>query len=541
MKKKRKVADPIEQLVLMARWEPVTFAREVLNHRCLPGEKSAAEDPQGSWELDPFQVELIESMADVWRKKLGVPTRVNHEGKNYLTMRSGHGPGKTHTLGLLAHIFNAAWKGQVIATAPKFDQLKTRLWSRFRGIDLRAESWYRRTHEINDTTVYWYDVATDDKGRPIKNAKPVLSKAWCMLAETATQPENLAGHHELYQLVLVDEATGVPEPLWPVIFGALSTGLVQILVAISNPTRETGTFAESHKKKSLEHQWHRIHVSLEKSRRIDRKWVADLINKYGENSPVVRVRAMGEFPGSGDRQLIPLEWLEAARLRARADDGSRKKIRVSIDVADGGEDESVFTVGEHFNSFARLRKMKRASYPASESPIMCADEGERLFKLYGGVKEEDDFVVDSNGVGAGTAGTLMARGYKVVQFRGGEESDDSKRWRNRRCQAGFNARDALRDAFVDFCPDMLDDFTDWDDLDAQCCSIETDPGAERVDDLVTKAAMRRKGIKSPDMAESFFMQFATKSASIRPGSLATSGQETKTVAVQSTLLEDMVA
>ncbi len=88
---------------------------------------------------------------------------------------------------------------------------------------------------------------------------------------------------------------------------------------------------------------------------------------------------------------------------------------------------------------------------------------------------------------------------------------------------------------------MLDDFTDWDDLDAQCCSIETDPGAERVDDLVTKAAMRRKGIKSPDMAESFFMQFATKAPSIRPGSLATNSQQTQTVAAQSTLLEDMVA
>ena len=537
---RQKFTDPVECLVEMARWDPVGFTREVLNHKQLEGEKSAKEDPHGSWELDPFQVEGIEAMADVWRKKAGRPTKINHDGKRYITIRSGHGPGKTQLLALLAHIFNAAWNGQIIATAPKFDQLKTRLWSRFRAIDQRAEPWYRALHEINDTTVFWWDVPTDARTHEVIGP-PFVNRDWCMLAETATKPENLAGHHQNYQLVLVDEATGVVETLWPVVFGALSTGTIQILVMISNPTKEQGTYADSHRKNELAAQYHRIHVSLEKSRRIDRKWVSDMVRKYGEDSPVVRVRCKGEFPGSSPHQLFALEWVEAARLRdRRPGDGSRRRLRVTVDVADGGVDETVFTVGEHYDSFCRMVKMKRASYPPALSPVMAADEAERMFLAHGGDKDMDDFVVDSNGVGAGTAGTLMLRGYKVIQYKGGEQSDNPLRWRNRRVQSHFNMRDALRDCFVDLTEDMMESPEDWDDLDAQMASIAIDPGTDKVDDLVTKTEMIRQGIKSPDMDESLVMQFATKAASIMPGSMGSSKEDAATIVEQSTVLAGFV-
>ena len=146
------------------------------------------------------QIELLEAMADVWRKKYGKPTRVNHNGTPYITVRSGHGPGKTHTAALMALTFNTAFPARIICTAPKLAQLRTRVWGAIRKIHARAESWWRSTLVINDTTVYWRDA----DGRENRN--------WCILAETASNPENLAGHHERFIMVLVEEETAASAP-----------------------------------------------------------------------------------------------------------------------------------------------------------------------------------------------------------------------------------------------------------------------------------------------------------------------------------------
>lgn len=499
------------QFIHRVRDEPTWFARDVLNHKALPGEKTIAQDPEKSWELDTFQAELLEATADVWRKKYGKPTRINHNGTPFITVRSGHGPGKTHTAALIALTFGTAFPARIICTAPKLAQLRTRVWGAIRKIYTRAQPWWRSTLTINDTTVYWNTV--NEQGRLVED------RNWCILAETASNPENLAGHHERFIMVLVEEATGVTETLWPVIFGALSTGEIVILLIISNPTKITGTFAASHLQKREEKNWFRYHINLNNARRINRTWVAAMERKYGADSPIVAVRCHGEFPTSDPNQLLALEWIDRALNREFKHDGSLPRLRVSVDVADGGENESVITVGQVYQSMRRIRKQLAYSFPAAESPIRCADEAERLFLHFGGRKTEDDFVVDSMGVGAGTAGELMRRGYRVVRYAGGSASDDTKQWRNRRVQSYMVLRNEVRDDFMVFDEDFLvplegggEQLDAMDDFLAQLCSIKTknDVNGDRVEDLLTKKEMLDMGIKSPDRADSLAMQCATQ-------------------------------
>ena len=498
------------RFIHQVRDEPTWFAREVLNLQAKQGEATIAEDPERSWELDQFQADILEAIADVWRKKQGKPTRINHDGKPFITVRSGHGPGKTFTAAIVAHWFNTAFPGRVLCTAPKLTQLRTRLWSAIRKIDARAEPWYQSTHIVNDTTVFWR--------RPAKGGKIEEDRNWCILAETATQPENLAGHHERFQLVIVEEATGVPEALWPVVFGALSSGELQVLLMISNPTKITGTFAASHLQKREEENYFRYHVNLQNARRINRKWVAALERKYGKDSPIVAVRAHGEFPTADPDQLIAVEWIDRALNKEFAADGSQPHFRISIDVADGGENESVLTVGQHFQSTRRIRKQRAFNFPSSESPIRCADEGERAWREYGcAISNGDFFVVDSLGVGAGTAGELMRRGYPVVTYKGGESSADPTQWRNRRVQSYMVLRNDFRDGYICFDEDFLEStageasLKEADDFMAQLCSIKTKHAqGERVEDLMTKKEMSDNGIISPDRADSLAMQFATQ-------------------------------
>jgi hypothetical protein len=524
-------ADLADQFIQRVRSEPCWFARDVLNHKAFPGEPTIAEDAERSWELDQCQIDLIEATMDVWRKKQGIPTRINHDGAPYITVRSGHGSGKTHTAALIAMLFGAAFPARIICTAPKLQQLRTRLWGSLRKIDARAEGWWRSTHVIHDTAIYWK--RADDRGRLVED------RNWCVLAETATHPENLAGHHERFQLIIADEATGISETLWPVVFGALSSGELQVLLMISNPTRITGAFANSHLQKREEANYFRYHIKLDNARRINRSWVSSMERKYGKDSPVVAVRCHGEFPTSNPNQLIALEWVQRAMEQPFVDDGSLPQTRISVDVADGGEDESIVTVGQHYQSVRRIREQRGYSFPSAESPIRCADMAEDAWQRYGCELSRDIIIVDSLGVGAGTAGELMRRGYPVVRYVGGATSGNPARWRNRRVQSYMLLRDELRDGKL-FIDDAAMGYDDHDDFMAQLCSVQTRPEQERLEDLVTREQMKSDGIKSPDRADSLAMQYATQAPQMETGRGA-SGTNEETVSVHTVDLTEGLA
>lgn len=502
----------LEQLVRRCAEDPLFFAREVLNLQPLP-----TDAPTEDWTLDPWQCNMLCALADVERKRRGLPTVINHAGKNYITARSMHGPGKTFGSAVAMHWFNFCFPGQVFITAPKHKQIVTRTWGEFRKILQRAPLWYRQLIDVRDTRITWFG-----------------DKDWAAFAESAKQPENLAGKHWSYQLVIVEEATGVPEALWPVIFGALSTGTLQLLLMISNPTRNTGTFAESHLLERDAHMYFRMNIDLSETTRVSRKWVEDMRRKYGEASPIFKVRCLGEFASDDAHQLIASSWVAAAWDREWAADGSIPRLRVSVDVADGGEDESVVTVGQHHQGHLRLLRQQAFSFSSDKATVDCADAAERMFLAHGGRKEHDDFVVDSVGVGTGVAGELFSRGYKVVRYKGGAESDNSKLWRNRRVQSYMVLRDAFRDGRLSFADDFTDDPTE---LQAQLCSVKGKPGAERLEDLLTREEMRAAGIASPDRADSMAMQYATQAPRVNLPANA----PPRIAVVESTLLEGLMS
>ncbi|MFC6546023.1 hypothetical protein ACFQBN_04800, partial [Cohnella cellulosilytica] len=57
---------------------------------------------------------------------------------------------------------------------------------------------------------------------------------WFATARTATRPENMAGFHEDHMLFVVDEASGVADPILETILGTL-TGEDNKLAMFGNP------------------------------------------------------------------------------------------------------------------------------------------------------------------------------------------------------------------------------------------------------------------------------------------------------------------
>ena len=474
-------------------------------------------------EPDPWQVEANEAVADYIRWSWHRPMKIQKgEPKNFFTVSAMHGPGKTFWGAQLIHWFGFCMPHipappRIPCFAPKMEQLTTRLWPEIRKTRNTAAPAYQAFCEVTATAVFW-------GGNP----------DWVARAYTANSPENLAGLHNDYQLAFCDEATGIDEQFWPVIKSALSTRGIQILVMISNPTKNQGQFAASWLKPNESRHFHQVKITLDKAPRVSKKWVQMMRDSLGEDSPIYKIRVLGEFAAMGNNQLISPQWLVDARNRALTDredglmrwdhsigDGSFPKLRVSVDVADGGIDKSVITVMKHYQSIRFMMKQRVYSFPTGEAPLRIAEEAIRLFYMYGGdPRRGDDIVIDSLGVGAGAAGRTMEAKIPTVVYKGGASSDNPQRWRCRRVQSYMNARDDLRDGTVVFMPDAMEGSTasddgdildPWDEFDSQLCSIETrHDDAEKVEDIVTRKQMRDKGLKSPDRADSFVMQYATQ-------------------------------
>lgn len=481
--------------------DPVWFAQNVLQLRRLPGEPRLQDDPMNSWELDEWTVHLLDAVGDVVRKYKGMETRRNHKGINQISVRSPHGPGKTFGLACLMHWFGFCFASKIPCTAPKEAQLKTRLWPEFRKIRNRALEGYRNLMKVHETTIKWID----RDGRFDEGCQAFM--------ETASSPENLAGLHHKFMLVVVDEASGVDEKFFPALFGAVSTGVIVILVLISNPTKTTGTFADSHLKKAIRQDWYPMHIRLEDSARISRQWVDKMVRKYGKDSPVVAVRCHGDFAKEDANQVISLEWITNAREDSRGPegDGSLPKWRLSADIADGGTDFTVFTLAMHFDSYVYMVKQWQHSYEGGIAISMAVAEIKRLWKNYKlDAKNGDDIVVDSLGVGAGVHSALACDGYSVIRYVGGAASDNSKQFRDRRSQSYFTAGGRFRQGKIVFADDFVADEEEWTELEGQLCSVRRKPGRDRLEDLVTKQEMTDQGLDSPDRADSVVMQFATQ-------------------------------
>ena len=118
-------------------------------------------------------------------------------------------------------------------------------------------------------------------------------------------PEALQGFHAEHLLFLIEEASGIPDVVFEVGLGALSTPGAKVVLA-GNPTR---AFYDTHH--SLRHRWHTMHVNCLDVPRAQGH-IEDIKAKYGESSNAYRVRVLGEFPTSDDETVIPLELVLGA-------------------------------------------------------------------------------------------------------------------------------------------------------------------------------------------------------------------------------------
>jgi hypothetical protein len=213
----------------------------------------------------------------------------------WISVRSGHGIGKTADMSVIAIHFLWCFPGaQIGMTANSEQQVEDIFMKEF-------YVWARKLPLFIQNCI----VQTSD------HIQIEDDEDWFLRAQVARpeKPEALAGLHGKYVLILVDEASGVADKVYEVMKGAL-TGDNYVVVYFSNPTRNEGEFFESHKDGST---YTKLHFNSRHSPIVRDGYVDTMENRYPpngtEHSDEVKIRVDGEFAGVNemdDKGWIPL-------------------------------------------------------------------------------------------------------------------------------------------------------------------------------------------------------------------------------------------
>jgi phage terminase large subunit len=425
------------------------------------------------------------------------PTQQQWDGSRELvrtrriSIRSGHGTGKsTFFAWCVLWFLTCYFPAKVPATAPTSHQLEDVLWS-------EIAKWHRIMRERYPALgeqFEWSAGAFRMKSAPNES----FSVARTSRPE---RPEALQGFHAENILFLIDEASGVADNVFEVAEGALSTDGAFVGMA-ANPTRQSGYFFDSHHK--MRGSWSALHWSGIDSPRVSREYIANMAKKYGERSPVYKVRVLGEFVGAADG-VISLELCEAAKIRDVQPIASAKTVW-GVDVARFGDDSSALA----------KRKGNVQLEPVKEW------YGKDTMQLAGLIKKEWDETpekerpiainVDVIGIGAGVVDRLKELGLPVVgvnvseaEATNGDSPKDAKgkpvRLFNKlRDQLWWLSREWLEAKDCKLCDD--------DELIAELTTPTYSVLSNGLIKVEGKPELKKRGVKSPNRADAWNNTFA---------------------------------
>lgn len=274
------------------------------------------------YQADPvmYAREVLRFEPDEWQKE----ALMDLAGSPKVAVKSGQGVGKTSVEAVALLWFLTCFPyPRVVATAPTKQQLHDVLWS-------EISKWQERSPLLRAilkwTKTYIYMIGYE--------------KRWFATARTATKPENMQGFHEDNMLFIVDEASGVADPIMEAILGTLSGNNNKLLLC-GNPTKTSGTFFDAFNSDRAMYKCHT--VSSADSPRTNKENIESLIRKYGRESNIVLVRVFGEFPNNEDDVFIILYTVEkcGSKLYELPEDKGMPFIIFGVDVARFGDDETV--------------------------------------------------------------------------------------------------------------------------------------------------------------------------------------------------------
>ena len=446
--------NPFIQFITLYRADPVLFVKEVLGV-----------------EPDEWQKDFLTAVAS---------------GERKISIRSGHGVGKSTTASwAMLWFLLTRYPVKVVVTAPTSAQLYDALFA-------ELKRWVKELPQpIQDLL--------DVKQERIELKASATEAFISARTSRAEQPEALQGVHSDNVMLVADEASGVPEAVFEAAAGSMS-GHNALTILLGNPVRSSGFFFDTHNR--LKDEWWTRRVSCLDSTRVSKEYVQDMKSRYGEESNAYRIRVLGEFPRSDDDTIIPMDLLESAKHRdTRAYEDA--PIIWGLDVARFGSDSSVLCKRQS-NVVHTLERWRNLDLMQLTGAVVAQ------YEACDHKNRPAEILVDSIGLGAGVVDRLRelklpARGINVS-----ESPAMGGTYLNLRAELWHKAKAWLekRDCKIPNNEDLIGEL-------ATVRYTFTSNGKIKIE---SKDDIRRRGLKSPDMADAFVLTFAADAATISWGS-----------------------
>jgi phage terminase large subunit len=422
----------------------------------------------------------------LWSKQLEILQSVLRYART--AVKACHASGKTFTAAEVVLWWITRFVDAIaITTAPTWTQVERVLWAEIRNAAYGSIIKYPKPH------------ATSLQLGPGRYA----------IGLSTNEGVRFQGFHGNV-LIVLDEAPGILPEIWEAIEGIRAGGDVRVL-ALGNPTIASGPFYDAFT--SQREGWNLITISafdtpnlagitLEQLLQLpeeelnhnpcpyltSRQWVKEKYLEWGPGHPLWESRVMGNFPADDPQALIPLQYAEQARLRQVAAADGGEPFEAGVDVADGGDNETVLCVRQ--GSRIVLIKAWTQRDSRGEVVVALAPYKSRLALVK----------VDKVGVGAYFEKYLTDLGYKTRGVNVGEAPYNSERFANLKAQLYWGLRERFQQG--DICG-ALDERTI-----AQLSSIRYELTARGQIAIESKEKMAKRGVKSPDRAEALMLAFA---------------------------------
>ena len=433
--------------------------------------------------LNSFWREILDIEPDNWQEDAN---RAISHGHTRIAIRSGHGVGKTLWLAALVVWFTCTrLPFKVGMTAPSAPQLHDALLGEVRAL-------YRK---LPLAWALLFDVQSD---RIELKAQPDNCFVTARTSR-ADNPESLQGLHSEHLLLIIDEASGVPEQVFEAAVGSMSTPRA-ITVMTGNPTRATGMFWRAFNMEP--ERWWLRKVPCHESPRVDAAFIEEVLNRWGPDSNQYRVRVLGEFPLAEDDTLIPAGLVESAMERVELPLIGAAEIW-GVDVARFGQDQSCL--------------VKRRGNRVTEPPRRW--QGIDTMRLAGTIKSEYDLTqvanrpqliaVDVIGIGAGVVDRLLEQNLPVLGVNVGEAPPVAGRFMRLRDQLWLSVREWLETRSVSLPYD--------DQLRADLCAPRVSFLSDGRMQVESKMQLRARGFRSPDSADALCNTFVPSGMALQLG------------------------
>jgi len=426
------------------REDPVGFVRNVLGAQPLP------------WQED-----FLRAIA---------------RGERRISVRAGHGVGKS-TVCSWALIWHATtrYPQKAVVTAPTAAQL-------FDALYAELKSWVNRLPDVLRDSFEVFSDRIVLKGAPESSFISVRTSS-------SERPEALAGVHSEHVLLVVDEASAVPEAVFEAAAGSMS-GHSATTILISNPTRNSGLFYKTHH--DLASDWFRMHVSCRENPLVSSDFIRQIAATYGETSNAFRIRVLGEFALADDDTLIPAELVDGASDRdVVASPG--EPLVYGLDVARFGTDRTALCKRKG-NVVLEIRHWGGLDLMQTVGAVMNEAKKDAPAEI----------CVDTIGLGSGVADRLREMGLNVRDVNVAESSAMNPNANRLRDELWLSVKDWLGTRAVKIPKDEVL----RQELVAPRYTF-TSTGKVVVE---SKDGLKKRGMRSPDLADALCLTFAGQAA-----------------------------